>query len=65
MGAQLVPSIDHSVAEEVMSGSCPVPLLEFELVTSGHRAIILWQQILIYAIVSVRILVDLYHVTLG
>ena len=56
----LVPAIDHSVGEKVMSGSCPtVPLLEFELVTSGHRVVILWQQILIYAIVSVHILVDL------
>ena len=28
---ELVPAIDHSVAKEVMSGSCPtVPLLEFE-----------------------------------
>ena len=43
---ELVPAIDHSVIEEVMSGRCPtVPLLEFELVTSGHRAVISWQQI--------------------
>ena len=48
-----------------MSGSCPtVPLLEFELVASDHRAVIAEQQILIYviyAIVSVCILVDLYY----
>ena len=38
---ELVPAMDHSVTEEVVSGSCPtVPLLEFELVSSGHRAVI-------------------------
>ena len=64
---ELVPAIDDSVTEEVMSGSCPiVPLLQFELVTSGCMAVISWQQtLLIYAVVSMRILVDFYHVTPG
>ena len=58
---ELVParSIDHSVGEALMSGSChTIPLLELELVTSVHRVVMSWQQILIYAIVSVHILVD-------
>ena len=56
-----------------MSGSYPtIPLLELELVTSGHRVVISLQQILIYAIVSVHkctylylYFVYLYHVTLS
>ena len=40
---KLVPAIDHSIVEKVMSGSCPsrsIPLLELELVTSGHRVVL-------------------------
>ena len=37
--SEFLPVIDHSVTEEVMSGSCPtVHLIEFELVTSSCRA---------------------------
>ena len=57
---------DHSVTEEVMSGSChTVSLLEFELVTSSLTADISWQHILIYGTVSAHILVVLSHVTQG
>ena len=59
---ELVPAIDHPIAKKVMSGSSPtVPYIEFELVTSGHRVVTSWQQILIYAIVSMHIL-ETYHV---